>query len=97
MPAGKVSGASSTGPGAEAERVSIFMNRSKRAGRFLEWRIAVFAVGASLALGGIYLDQRWLVGVAIVVLAGGMATRFLPGGEEPEVGGPYDEDDAPEV
>ncbi len=76
--------------------MSIFMDRSKRAGSFLEWRTAVFAVGATLALGGIYLDQRWLVGVAIAVLVGGMALRFLPGGEEPEVGGPHDEDDAPE-
>ena len=64
--------------------MSIFMARAKRAGRFLEWKIAVFAVGATLAMGGMYLDRRWLVGVAIVVLVGGMALRFLPGGEEPE-------------
>ncbi len=79
--------------------MSIFMDRSKRAGRHLEWKIAVFAVGATLAMGGIYLDQRWLVGIAIVVLVGGMAMRFLPGGEEPEDEEERTdaEDDAPEV
>lgn len=60
-----------------------FMDRSKRAGRFLEWKVRFFAVGATLALGGMYLDKQWLVGVAILVLAAGMALRFLPDGAGP--------------
>ena len=60
------------------------MDRSKRAGRYLEWKVRIFVAAATLALGGMYLGERWLVGVAIVVLAGGMALRFLPAGEESE-------------
>ncbi len=60
------------------------MDRTKRAGRYLEWKVRIFALGATLALGGMYLNQRWLVGVAILVLAAGMALRFLPSGEEPD-------------
>ena len=59
------------------------MDRTKRAGRYLEWKVRAFAAGATLALGGMYLGKQWLVGVAIVVLAGGMALRFLPEREEP--------------
>jgi len=66
--------------------VSLFLNRSKRAGRFLEWKVRIFAVGATLALGGMYLHQDWLVGVALVVLVGGMAVTFLPGGSGPAEG-----------
>ncbi len=64
--------------------MSPFMDRSRRAGRYLEWKVRIFAAGAILALGGMYLNQRWLVGVAILVLAAGMALRFLPAGGEPE-------------
>ena len=60
------------------------MDRSGRAGRHLEWKVGTFVVGATLALGGMYLGERWLVGVAILVLAGAMALRFLPAGEEAE-------------
>ena len=60
------------------------MDRTKRAGRYLEWKVRMFAVGATLALGGMYLNWSWLVGVAILVLAAGVALRFLPSGEEPE-------------
>ena len=60
------------------------MDRNKRAGRYLEWKVRFFAVGATLALAGMYLDRRWMVGVAILVLAAGVALRFLPSGEEPE-------------
>lgn len=67
------------------------MDRSKRAGRYLEWKVRIFVVAATLALGGMYLDEPWLVGVAIVVLVAGMALRFVPSGEEPE-----EEEDTPE-
>ena len=60
------------------------MDRSKRAGRYLEWKVWTFVIGATLALGGMYLGERWPVGVAILVLAGGMSLRFLPAGEEAE-------------
>tara|TARA_B100000676_G_scaffold54397_1_gene53525 strand:+ start:1737 stop:1886 length:150 start_codon:yes stop_codon:yes gene_type:complete len=34
-----------------------------------------------LSLVGIYFDERWVIGVAIVVLALGMVLRFVPGSD----------------
>ena len=48
----------------------------------------LFSVAAVLALGGIYLDERWLTGIAIAVLAGGLGLRFLPGADEPDADEP---------
>jgi len=58
------------------------LDRSRRAGRFLAWKVRIFSAGAALALAGIYLDDRWLTGGAIVILLGGVLLRFLPGGRE---------------
>ena len=58
------------------------LDRSRRAGRFLAWKVRVFSVGAVLALAGIYLDDRRLTGAAIIILAGGALLRFFPGGRE---------------
>ena len=55
-------------------------------GPYLEWKVRLFAVAATLALGGMYLNKRWLVGVAIAVLAAGMALRFLPDEGAPDRG-----------
>jgi len=72
------------------------MDRTKRAGRYLEWKVRLFVVGATLALGGMYLNRSWLVGVAILVLAAGVSLRFLPSGEEPEEEEEADETDGAE-
>jgi hypothetical protein len=61
----------------------LFLDRSRGSRPHLELRVAVFVVGALLALGGMYLETRWLVGLAIFVLAAGMLVRFIPGGESP--------------
>ena len=58
------------------------LDRSRRAGRHLAWKVRLFSAGAVLALAGMVLDDRWITGVAIVVLTAGMALRFLPGGGE---------------
>ncbi len=55
-------------------------DRRRRDDRFLEWKIRLFTIAAVAAMAGIYLDERWMTGTAIVVLAAGMALRFLPGG-----------------
>jgi len=60
----------------------LLLDRSRRAGRYLEWKVRLFTVGALLALVGMYLEQRWMTGAAIGVLALGMGLRFLPGGRE---------------
>lgn len=58
----------------------LSLDRSRRAGPWLEWKVRLFAVAAVLALAGMYLQQRWMTGAAIVVLALAMALRFLPDG-----------------
>lgn len=65
----------------------VRLDRSKRAGPLLEWKVGIFAVGAVLGLAGIFLDERWLSGVAIAVLAAGALLRFLPGARSPEAEG----------
>lgn len=55
-------------------------NRGPREDRYLEWKIALFSVAAAVAMVGIYLDERWMTGVALVLLVAGMFLRFLPGG-----------------
>lgn len=59
----------------------IILDRRRRAGPHLEWKIRIFVVAAVLGLAGIYLDERWLTGPAIVLLFGGLSLRFLPTGE----------------
>jgi len=64
----------------------VFLDRSRRAGPWLEWKVRLFAVAAVLALAGIYMEQQWMTGAAIVVLIGAMLLRFLPGGGGEPVG-----------
>jgi len=56
--------------------------RDRQAGPFLEWKVRIFVTGAVLGLAGIFLDERWMVGAAIVVLVLGMAIRFLSHGPD---------------
>ncbi len=65
--------------------MSPFLNRSKRAGPLLEWKVRAFTVGAALALIGMYLERRWVTGLAIVVLASGMALSLWAGHAAPDV------------
>jgi hypothetical protein len=60
------------------------LDRSRRAGRYLVWKVRLFSAGAVLALAGIFLDDRWITGVAIAVLTAGVGLRFLPMGREEE-------------
>ena len=67
----------------------VFLDRARRAGPYLEWKVRLFAVAAVLGLVGIYLNERWLTGTAIVLLFAGLLLRFLPTGrvgadEEPD-------------
>ncbi|MFQ5536645.1 MAG: hypothetical protein ACE5GJ_04260 [Gemmatimonadota bacterium] len=56
----------------------IRLDRSRRAGPYLVWKVRFFSVGAVLALGGIYLDDRRIVAGATAVLVVGFLLRFLP-------------------
>jgi hypothetical protein len=62
----------------------VFFDRSRRAGRYLEWKVRLFTLGAVLAVVGMAVDQVWMTWAAIVVLIAGMVLRFLPGGRERE-------------
>lgn len=74
----------------------VLLDRRRRAGPYLEWKVRTFVLAAVLALAGIYLDERWLTGAAIVVLFGGLSLRFLPAGEtEPDGDENAAEGDAP--
>ena len=42
----------------------------------------IFTVAGILGVGGIYLEEPWLTWVAIAMLTGAMALRFLPGADE---------------
>ena len=46
--------------------------------RFLEWKIWIFSIAAALGLSGIYLEKRWMTGVALALLMSAMLLRFLP-------------------
>lgn len=58
----------------------MFVDRRRRDDPFLEWKVRLFSVAAVLVLIGLYLDNRWLTGLAIALLAVAMLLRFLPGG-----------------
>lgn len=63
------------------------LDRRRRAGPLLEWKVRLFAAGAVLGLAGIFLEEPWLTGAAIVVLSAGALLRFFAGGEKPGDGG----------
>ena len=56
----------------------MLLDRDRQAGRFLEWKVRLFSVAAVVALAGIYLDNRWWTGAAVVILMVGMLLKFLP-------------------
>jgi hypothetical protein len=61
--------------------VSGFLDRHRRAGPYLAWKVRSFTVAAMLGLSGIYFDEAWLSGAAIVVLFAGLSLRLLPAGD----------------
>ncbi len=63
------------------------LDRDRRAGDHLTWKVRIFTVGAVLAMAGIYFEERWMTGAAIGVLLAGFGLRFLPGGREGEGSG----------
>jgi hypothetical protein len=63
----------------------MLLDRDRRAGKFLEWKVRFFIIAAVVALAGIYMESRWWTGAAIVILLGGLLLQFLPShAEDPE-------------
>ena len=60
----------------------VFMDRSRKAEDYpwLPWKVRIFLVGAVVAVAGMAMESRVLVGISIGILAFGFALRFLPGG-----------------
>lgn len=75
----------------------MFADRRRRAGRYLEWKVGLFTLAAALTIAGMYLEARWMTGLAIAVLASAMLLRFLPGGREVEEWDDEDEEDDEDV
>jgi hypothetical protein len=74
-------------------------SRTARAGRWFEWKVRVFLAGATLALVGIFLDDRRVIVAAGLVLAVGVVLRALPDGEgsvSPDDDADTDEEDREE-
>lgn len=73
--------------------MSPLLDRTKRAGPHLEWKVRLFAAGAVLGVSGMYLEEAWLTGAGILVLAAGVLLRFVRDGTgDPERGGGGEED-----
>ncbi|MGD2044715.1 MAG: hypothetical protein PVJ80_05260 [Gemmatimonadota bacterium] len=57
----------------------MLLDRDRKAGQYLEWKVRIFSVAAVLALVGIYLESGWMTIAAIGLLLVGLLLRFLPG------------------
>jgi hypothetical protein len=57
----------------------MFLDRGRKAGKYLEWKVRLFSVAGVLALVGMYLDNRWMTVTATLILLAGLLLRFLPG------------------
>lgn len=57
--------------------MAFFLNRGRDAAqdRWLLVRVRLFAIGAALALGGMALDESWLILAALAVLGLGLVLR----------------------
>lgn len=74
----------------------MFLDRSRKTGPHLEWRIRAFALAAVLGIAGIALEARWMTLSAIVVAVAGLALRFgggRGGADDEDEGVPEDEDE----
>jgi hypothetical protein len=58
--------------------MSLFLSRRPRSSRHLAWKIRIFAVAALVAVVGMYLNNPYVTGAALVLLFVGMLLRFLP-------------------
>jgi hypothetical protein len=58
--------------------MSLLLDRKPRSRRFLAWKTRIFAVAAVIALVGMYLNNPYVTGTALVLLLGGVALRLVP-------------------
>lgn len=70
--------------------MSLLLDPRRRSGYYLVWKVRIFSVAAGIALVGMYLNNPWITGTALVLLLCGMLLRFLP---EPKATKDPDESD----
>ncbi|MEQ1856368.1 MAG: hypothetical protein ABL963_07855 [Longimicrobiales bacterium] len=63
--------------------MSLMLDRRPRSTRYLAWKIRIFALAAVVAVVGMYLDNPYVTGTALVLLFIGMLLRLLPEPKEP--------------
>lgn len=68
----------------------MLLDRRRRAGKYLEWKVRLFSAAAVAALAGIFLEWLWLTWIAVALLVAAFALRLLPG--EVEESGASEED-----
>lgn len=56
----------------------MFFRRGIRHDRWLETKIALFSLGALLAVVGMALTNDWIIGAAGLILGAGFILRFAP-------------------
>jgi hypothetical protein len=64
--------------------MSLLLDRRPRSTRYLAWKIRIFGVAAVVAIMGMYFDNPYVTGAALVLLFVGMLLRFLPEPKEPK-------------
>lgn len=73
----------------------MFFRRGIRDDAWLPAKIALFSVGALIAVVGMLLQSDWVIGIAGLVLAAGILIRFVPRPDGDERDEPGDEPDPP--
>ena len=58
--------------------MSLLLDGRRRPSHYLVWKVRIFSVAAAVALVGMYLNNPWITGTALVMLLLGMLLRFLP-------------------
>lgn len=60
--------------------MGLLRSSAKRGGPdpHLHWKIAAFVIGAAFGVAGMLRGSRWLLGIAIAILAIGALLRFVP-------------------
>ena len=71
-------------PGQVEELISVLTSRESRDDPFLEWKVRILSVAIALALAGMYFEERWMTGAALVLLFGVAALRMVAGRSEPD-------------
>ncbi len=76
------------------DRPTMREGRGGRDDRFLDWKIGIFSIAAAVGLSGIFLEKRWMTGLALPLLMSAMLLRFLPvRATDPAVDDGHDEAD----